>query len=1222
MANLTELRLELGAFATGKSDEDLLDALSKATSRPINEVADSYGYRPGKGSLTNERLSGSVDSYQANLYETGAAAARGLGLNGIANWAESGARDNKAEADVAAGRAKGLGGIDSYKDVTSLRSGANYLGGLAASSLPYAAEAVVGGVAGRAISGAAKAAQVATEALEVAKASGNVAEIANATAKVASATKLAELSGMAGATAASYPSAVGDILSNQREQNGKTDGAYAAVAGVPYALLNGALGIEGALGRGRLNPLREGSLDTLKTGGRTARVTAAAAKTGLEEGASELGQEFLNQGGRMAVDPNETFFNKKSNERFAESFVGGAAMGGAFGAVGNRGRRSDGYVAPQATSTDASIDTLTETKSPTLQLGYHYNTGVGDIITFPDGSSMLKAEYEAEVAAGRTPKGEVPFVPVAGSDMRVHQPAYMHEGGIDYQETPQSQGTARAPAGELQMPIGAPNTQADMFDPLMDQPNEQVQRAPAQPAPAPDTRTGDMFQQTPSAMAPTAFNPATEPSYNPSAERGAVAGNIRSQIAQQVGKDGDMALATSLSLNLADNLNSPQGMHAVIQMAQAEVEKKMTALEKKVSGGSNMLDPAEYERARSVLEKRQLTVMAAQELLARYIGSQTNAYAQEGLAKAQPGTTLGLSQDSTTASDMRQSNQAAEMSTKIADTDKAAMAAQEKRSAEDRDIILGDILASNRHAKKWPAFVAALKAAGYRNPTPTLAEIKKITAFHQLRADFRKGPVLSREDVVGEKPTAPREQKPTPAPEPKPVAEKKKATPDVRTTDERTERVAPGTEAARGDDRPGSAPAPVADRQSAEQQQPAPTNPTPKPDGPGSESAPAEPSSKRRSALSQEEKDTLADLESSVQVYNRPARDETKYSRDEQSKSAKSAAEFIYETANDPHESKVVRERAQALFDEHIDPRDVSEFAAETDSPKLRAPQAANPQAKANTENAAQLSAKDVQQVVDNTALGKLRVQGVQVMNSAAEAGVVSPVGEPIKGMTRADGTIVVFADAATSRLDVLRTVFHELFHRGVQGMFPSHEAYVKALLNLSAADPEVQRLAEEWTYSSDGQARRREYAGVGPLTGANLAAYNAHAVDEALAVIGERLHGDRSIGSKPLHSTLRNIARWMADLADSLGMGTLAQRIRGMTYNETEQFVSSTVGQAAKQDNAYGENYLLLAGKDVTIQMPVEGGKTAQMTFNAQQVLTAIDSRLGALDMVRRCLA
>jgi hypothetical protein len=318
-AYLTQLRASLGDAAADRSDEELLDAVAKARGVPTWRVADQYGYDPGTGGMNRERLSASIDSYQSNLYDVAGHAARGLGLDSAAGWLDRQRQRNQVQADVAAGRAQALGGVDSYKDVdwTSPSSIGNYGAGLAIQSLPYLGEAAVGGGVGSfALRGAGLAARG------------------------------SRMAATAGAVAAGYPSAVGDILSNQRDQTGETDGAMAAIGGVPSTALN-AVGLEGALAR------RTGFRNAVNlldqpggVRGAALRAGTTALGVGTQEGASEVGQEFANQYfGRMAVDPSEQFLSPDAVDRYKESFVGGGLLGAAGGGAAGGWRRSAGWQA-------------------------------------------------------------------------------------------------------------------------------------------------------------------------------------------------------------------------------------------------------------------------------------------------------------------------------------------------------------------------------------------------------------------------------------------------------------------------------------------------------------------------------------------------------------------------------------------------------------------------------------------------------------------------------------------------------------------------------------------------------------------------------------------------------------------------------------------------------------------------------------------------------------
>lgn len=336
---LADLRAGAPEQFKGASDQELIQRYASHVGMDPVQVANTLGYDGGASTLTKERLSGAVDNYQSGLYETGAAVAGALGLEGARKFAERKAADNRFQADVAGARAKQLGGVDSYEDVDGVSSGLNYLGGLAAQSLPYAAEALVGGFAGR----------IGATGLKAAALAGRTAGATEEAVRAGTAAQRAlDLRSMGGATVASYPSSMGDVLGNQREQietsGGEMDYGSAAVGAVPYSLLNGALGINSLAARGRLARVGTDMLDGMQGfKGGAARMGATVGKTMLEEGSSELGQEGVNQYfGRMAVDPNEEFLTDGSRKRFAESFVGGAALGGAFGSIGGH-RRSEGY---------------------------------------------------------------------------------------------------------------------------------------------------------------------------------------------------------------------------------------------------------------------------------------------------------------------------------------------------------------------------------------------------------------------------------------------------------------------------------------------------------------------------------------------------------------------------------------------------------------------------------------------------------------------------------------------------------------------------------------------------------------------------------------------------------------------------------------------------------------------------------------------------------------
>ena len=345
--NLSDLRQWAGAAWKDASDEDLVSVYAKQANMPLVEVANAVGYDAGTGGQTAKRLTSAFSNYAAGMQGVGEAITGAMGLTGAEEYLAGKRRANEVQAQVASGRAQKMGATESYKDVDTIGEGFNYAGGLAVGSLPYALEAVTGGIGARALMGGTRLALTeARAALEAAETARDAGAIAQATQAVNQAQRSLNAGSMAGGAAASYPSAVGDILQNQREQTGgQTDIGAAGLLGVPYVAL-GSLGVGGALAKGSLFRNTINFLDRPGgVSGALLRTGATATSTGLKEGASETGQEMLNQAGRMAVDDKAQFFSEEAIDRYKESFVGGAVLGGALGGGLGGYRRSEGYQA-------------------------------------------------------------------------------------------------------------------------------------------------------------------------------------------------------------------------------------------------------------------------------------------------------------------------------------------------------------------------------------------------------------------------------------------------------------------------------------------------------------------------------------------------------------------------------------------------------------------------------------------------------------------------------------------------------------------------------------------------------------------------------------------------------------------------------------------------------------------------------------------------------------
>ena len=327
MATLEQLRAVFG----GTSDEDTLLTASQKLRIPISDIASEVGV--SLGGQWGNRFSGSIDNYQAGLYDVSSAATGALGLQGVSDWLGQRRQINERQSEFARQAAKEQGAVTSFKDIGGVGDAFNYLGGLAVDSAPYLGEALAGGLVARGAMTGTRAAMSAAR------------ELGMPAAVQAGQRSLARGS-VAGAVAASYPSSVGDIMSNQREEAGVTDGATAALLGVPYAAAN-AFGLEGAAARAGLFRPAVNWFDQaggIRGGLKRAGVTALT--QGAQEGASETFQEVMNQAGRNAVNPAAGYTSPQAMERYLESFVGGGLLGGVAGAAGGGWRRSEGYKPP------------------------------------------------------------------------------------------------------------------------------------------------------------------------------------------------------------------------------------------------------------------------------------------------------------------------------------------------------------------------------------------------------------------------------------------------------------------------------------------------------------------------------------------------------------------------------------------------------------------------------------------------------------------------------------------------------------------------------------------------------------------------------------------------------------------------------------------------------------------------------------------------------------
>lgn len=376
------------------------------------EVASEFGggfiARP-EASGYGDRFGAAIDRTQASLYGIGEAV--GLPLEGRR-------RQNEFEADRAMQRYyRDTGAPRSFSDVQGVRDFGRYAAGLAVDSGPALAGITAGGLAG----------------------------------------------GPAGAFAVGATLGTGDVLDNQREQAGTTNLLTAVPLGAAYGAVDALTGVGGLAARRALTGTGIRALDRLGSGaldrvsglkGVAARVGAGAGKSALVEGTGETLQEGFNQLGRMSVDENQVFLDDNSRERFTESFVGGATLGGLLGGAGGLRRGSTTERPP------ISESGTTDLLAPAQPVSAPYN-----LVTQPEplqaridqnlGLQRTGApkDYAAQFAAAAAePSGQYGTDPATGQERALDMGQYMSAVAdpVDVGVGAASMPTPEAPSPEME----------------------------------------------------------------------------------------------------------------------------------------------------------------------------------------------------------------------------------------------------------------------------------------------------------------------------------------------------------------------------------------------------------------------------------------------------------------------------------------------------------------------------------------------------------------------------------------------------------------------------------------------------------------------------------------------------------------------------------------------------------------------------------------------------
>jgi Large polyvalent protein associated domain 39 len=267
------------------------------------------------------------------------------------------------------------------------------------------------------------------------------------------------------------------------------------------------------------------------------------------------------------------------------------------------------------------------------------------------------------------------------------------------------------------------------------------------------------------------------------------------------------------------------------------------------------------------------------------------------------------------------------------------------------------------------------------------------------------------------------------------------------------------------------------------------------------------------------------------------------------------------------------------------------------------------------------LSLEQAQKAVNDALAGLINPPPVDVVLRAGDLGQGIP--DYVKGVRKPNGQLAVVAGAHSSPLDVIETVFHELFHHGLRNVVPDAD-YVQTMLDLAKRDPRVQEYANQWKRDAPEATQQREELRNLGFSGSELnGRYEALAIEEGLAVVAEELRAQKQAGTR-LGLRVRTLANWLASVADKMGMKRLANTVRNMTYNQAERFVLSAIehsGDAVAARNSAGDVSRFRSRGDTPVGQRVgDALKSVTVTNIKQQAgFKATDLRPLSLQMLGR---
>lgn len=799
------------------------------TDNSWRDVHDVRLPEPARRNAIVAGLSSGTDDLQGLGYSAGAALADTVGATRVRDWLNRQADENQYESKI-----NGRPDLDRIED-QSVGSFPSYLTYQIAKQIPNIAGTVAASVV---VPEAAIPAAMSRGLAYLPKWAGGGALGAAETfgaRKAALEAGRGLASDVMGGAAMNYAQGVGSLYQESVDGGNPNAGFDALLGGVPYGLSETAP--EAML----LGRIKRG---TGFSGGMPVRML----KSGVTQAGTGATSELLQN--EMEMSYNGNVSPEDAASRRLNSGVAGGLVEGVLGGIG--GMR--GHSKARTIESGGTVD-VTAPEATNYPLAIQGERGLARVET-----PVYEQEMPPDVRFGSAhpllsgPQGTVLYGTadgVVGSKQALSGQQYnmfAEEGAPPEGFDPSLIGPQLGAVRAVPTDFGASGQSVEqMRDPTLGRP------MPQQSTAVDDGRSMDMFHANPTSMAPTAFNPMTEPGnpnqfqYNaadPTAQqrpaaatRGAVASNIRAQLVQRVGAaDG---FATKISMELADRLGNSNAVATYLHGEVQKQDKEMERLNRKVDQGSDQLSPEEYQVKRDAIEKRQLTLMAALDLMQHHLRQSVSPMVDEGLGKAQPGVSTGVEQGNDTEQRMRKQNAARESANTAAATavvDQQAQLRQQGESQQARLAIIRDTLGEKTRSQPVARVREALRKAGYTNLDLSQAEQEEVNRITQKRSDVRaatvippglaaaRGKLTSRESLntetaakeetaaapVQEKPVVPVPTKPaSPVVSAKPEAPAGESSKPAATTDKPKKQKAPAVAAPVAEEK-ADKPAPVA----------------------------------------------------------------------------------------------------------------------------------------------------------------------------------------------------------------------------------------------------------------------------------------------------------------------------------------------------------------------------------------------------------------------------